>query len=198
MAVITLTGTTPQVRPWPAGGAWNNITVGSTGIPSKGTTLGVTLGSGAKTLALQALGQFLNGGLAGTADQLAQKTAHAVGVELRDTAEIATAQVAGGVTANVLDRGVQSGAASVTIVTTVGATPTATYQLEGSPDNGSWSPLSSADSAAPTVFSSGTFVITTAATTVRLIPATAPNARYIRVTISAVTNVTSTINAAST
>lgn len=195
MAVITLTGTTPQVRPWPAGGAWNNITV-TGGVVQKSTTLGVTLGPGPKAQALAAMSEFINCGLAGTADRVAQKMAHAVGIELRDTAEIATAQVAGGVTANVFDRGEQSGVASVFIVTTIGATPTATYQVEGSADNGSWAPLSTADSATPTTFSTATFAITTATTTVRIVNPASGSARYIRVTISAVTNVTSTINVA--
>jgi len=195
MAVITLTGTTPQVRPWPAGGAWNNITL-TGGLAQKSTTFGVTLPPASKAQALAACNQFTNLALAGTADRDAQKTAHAVGIELRDTGEIATAQTVGGVTANVLDRGEQSGVASVFIVTTIGATPTATYQVEGSADNGSWTPLSTADSATPTTFSTATFAITTATTTVRIVNPASGSARYIRVTISAVTNVTSTINVA--
>ena len=197
MAVITLAATTPQVRPWPAGGAWNNIGLSTSGsIPLKSTTFGVTLVPGAKALALIACAEFINGAQAGTHDRIAQKLAHAVGVELRDTAEIATAQTIAGVTANVFDRGEQSGVATVTIVTTIGATPTATYQLEGSPDNSAWSVLSSADSATPTTFTTATFVITTAATTVRIVNPASGSARFIRMTLSAVTNVTSTINAA--
>lgn len=195
MAVITLATTTPQVRPYPAGGAWNTITF-SNGIAPKSTTLGVTLPVNQRSQVLAAANIFFNGQAAGTIDRVAQKTARAAGAEFRDTAEIATAQVAGGVTANVFDRGEQSGPATVTIVTTVGATPTCTYQLEGSPDNSAWSVLSSADSATPTTFSTATFAITTATTTVRIVSPTATSARYIRVTLSAVTNVTSTINAA--
>jgi hypothetical protein len=195
MAVITLASSIPQVRPYPAGGAWNTITFANA-IAPKSTTLGVTLPVNQRSIALAAANIFFNGQSAGTIDRWAQKTARAVGVEFRDTGEIATAQVAGGVTANVFDRGEQTGYASVTIVTTVGATPTCTYQLEGSPDNGSWSVLSSADSATPTTFSTATFVITTATTTVRFVNPAATAARYIRLTLSAITNVTSTINVA--
>jgi hypothetical protein len=196
MAVIALGSTTPQVRPWPAGGAWNNIALSATNVPLKSTNWGVTLKPGFITPALGCCGQFINGGQAGTADRLAQKRAHAIGLELRDTAEIATAQTTAGATANVLDRGEQSGVATITIVTTIGATPTCTYQVEGSPDNSAWSPLSTADSATPTTFTTATFVITTATTVVRIVNPASGSARYIRVTLSAVTNVTSTINAA--
>lgn len=196
MAVIALGATTPQVRPWPAGGAWNTVTLGATGITPKATTLGVTLPPGMKALAWMAMNQFVNCGQAGTADRVAQKRAHAAGLELRDMAALATGMTGTGATANVLDRGEQSGYASITIVTTVGATPTCTFQLEGSPDNSSWNPLSSADSATPTVFSTATFAITTATTTIRFVNPASGSARYIRMTLSANTNVTATIEAA--
>ena len=80
------------------------------------------------------------------------------------------------------------------ITTTVGSTPTATYQLEGSLDGSAWSPLSSADSGTPTVFSTATFNITTATTVTRIIDPSAAW-RFVRVTVSANTNVTSTITA---
>lgn len=193
MAVITLTGTTMQVRPWPAGGAWNSVTI-SGGKAQKTTTWGVTLRPGYLTPALWACNQWMNLG-AGTADRLAQKRAHGVGLELRDDAALATGQTTDGVTANVLDRGETIGPATVTIVTTVGATPTVTCQLEGSLDNSAWSALSSADSATPTTFTTATFAITTATTTVRIVNP-ASSWRYLRLTLSATTNVTSTIDAA--
>lgn len=193
MAVITLTGTTMQVRPWPAGGAWNNVTI-SGGRAAKSTTWGATLRTGVLSLALWACNQWMNTG-AGTADRMAQKRAHAVGLELRDDAQLSTAQTTDGVTANVLDRGETVGPAVVTIVTTVGATPTVTCQLEGSLDNGTWAPLSSADSGTPTVFSTATFVITSATTTIRIVSPTAPW-RYLRMTMSATLNVTSSVDAA--
>lgn len=195
MATIALDTTTLQVRPYPAGGAWNTVTLTGKSA-AKTTTWGVTLRPGFAGQALAACNEFLNCGQAGTADRRAQSLANACGLELRDTAEIATAQAVGGVTANVFDRGEQSGVANVFIVTTIGATPTATYQIEGSADNSSWAPLSTADSATPTTFSTATFVITTATTTVRIVNPASGSARYIRVTVSAVTNVTSTINVA--
>jgi hypothetical protein len=193
MAVITLATTTMQVRPWPSAAAWNNVVI-SGGKASKSTTWGVTLRPGYSTPALWACNQWMNLG-AGTADRLAQKRAHAIGLELRDDASLAAAVTTDGVTTNVLDRGETTGPATVTIVTTVGATPTVTMQLEGSLDNSAWNPLSSADSATPTTFSTATFVITTATTTVRIVNP-ASTWRYLRLTLSATTNVTSTIDAA--
>jgi hypothetical protein len=194
MAVITLDTTTVQVRPWPAGGAWNNVTVVNR-VAQKATTWGVTFRDGSRAMALMAANEMLNP-TTGSHDRIAQETAHAVGIELRDDANLGTGLVGNGVTTNVLDRLTQSGVGTITIVTTVGATPTCTYQVEGSPDNGSFAPLSTADSATPTVFSTGTFVITTATTTVRIIDPAATNARFVRVTTSLNTNVTNTIDAA--
>lgn len=196
MAVVTLATTTPQVRPL-AGGAWNTITL-TQGQAQKSTTFGVTLSVGMKMQALAACNQFINERDAGTSDRVAQKTARGAGVELQDAAALSTAQTGTGASTNVLDRGVSSGPATVTLVTTVGATPTVTVQLEGSDDNGTFAPLSSADSATPTVFSSATFAITSATTTVRIIDPAATAARYIRATYSANTNVTLTTTAATT
>jgi len=193
MAVITIDGTTVQVRPT-GNGAWNSVVV--TGrVAQKSTTWGLTLRPGQLGQALAAANEMLNPGTA-MHDRLAQSTANALGLELRDNANLATTMVGTGVTANVLDRQEQSGAATIFIVTTVGATPTCTYQLEGSPDNSAWSVLSSSDSATPTVFSTATFTITTATTTIRYVNPAATSARYIRLTLSANTNVTSTIDAA--
>lgn len=194
MAVITLDATTIQARPWPAGGAWNNVTV-SNRVAQKSTTWGVTLVPGARNQALQAANEMLNP-TTGAHDRIAQATANGVGVELRDNANLATAFTTNGVSTNVLDRLTQSGIATITITTTVGATPTCTFQVEGSPDNSAWSVLSTADSTTPTVFSTATFAITTATTVVRIVDPAATNARYIRVTMSANTNVTIAIDAA--
>lgn len=195
MAVITLDASTCQARPWPAGGAWNNITV-TNRQAQKSTTWGVTLTPGQRNQAMQAANEMMNPTV-GDHDRIAQEIAHAVGVELRDGVNLCNALVGNGVTTNVLDRLVQTGTQiSLFIVTTVGATPTCTYQVEGSPDNSAWNPLSSADSGTPTSFSTATFVITTATTTVRIINPAATNARFIRVTMSANTNVTNTIDAA--
>lgn len=194
MATITLDATTVQVRPWPAGGAWNNVTVVNR-VAQKSTTWGATLRIGFAAQALMAANQLMDP-TTGPHDRLAQKTARAVGLELRDNANLATGFTTTGASTNVLDRATQSGVATVTITTTVGATPTCTFQVEGSPDNSAWSPLSTADSGTPTVFSTATFAIVTATTVVRIVDPAATNARFIRVTMSANTNVTIAIDAA--
>ena len=188
MATLQLAAATPQVRPWPAGGTWNNITVSATKITQKSTTWGVTLKPGLTAAACAACNQWMNAP-AGTADTMA----HAAGLEVRDLSSLSIAQVAGGVTTNVVDREATLGPAQIVIVTTIGATPTCTYQLEGSLDGTNWNPLSSADSGTPTVFTTTTFVITTATTTTRIVSPTVAW-RYIRLTLSAITNVTSTID----
>jgi hypothetical protein len=199
VGTLTTATTTTQVRPWPAGGAWNNVTqVLSQKWAAKGTVFGVTLPPGAAQTALRALDMWMDAGGVGTSAISAQQIAHGVGLEIQESATLATGAVGNGVTTNVLDRGVSAtptgSTAQVSIVTTIGATPTATYQVEGSLDGTAWNPLSTADSGTPTVFSTGTFVITTATTTVRIVdPAAAW--RFIRVTVSANTNVTSTITA---
>jgi hypothetical protein len=195
VAVIPLSSATPQVRPWPGGGVWNNVTV-SGGLCADTTNWGTTLRPGYIGQAVSACNQWVGSG-AGTADRLAQETAHAVGLEFRDVVNLDTAKTTAGVTTNVLDRVEQTGPAEVVITTTVGATPTATYLIEGSLNGSAWSPLSNAPSSSPTNFATTTFTITTATTTNRVLDPTAPW-RYVRVTLSAVTNVTSTIDAAVT
>jgi hypothetical protein len=194
MATLTLAATVTQVRPWPAGGAWNNVAVVNK-TAQKSTTYGVTLGAGYAILALACLNQWMNGSSevgVGTATSMAQERLHALGLEASESGGLSTAQTGAGVSTNVIDRGGQSGAGQVVIVTTVGATPTCTYQLEGSPDGTTWSPLSSADSGTPTAFSTATFTITTATTTTRIINPAATAARFVRLTYSANTNVTNT------
>lgn len=81
--------------------------------------------------------------------------------------------------------------ALVKIVTTVGATPTCTFQIKGSVDNSTFFNLKYADSATPTTFVSSTFAITSATTVAKLIK---PGQiwRYLKITYSANTNVTIT------
>jgi hypothetical protein len=81
----------------------------------------------------------------------------------------------------------------VRFVTTIGATPTATYNIQGSVDNTNWSTLTFSDSATPATFISTTFALTAAATTVKIVKA-GQQYRYLRVVLTAVTNVTSTID----
>jgi hypothetical protein len=199
MATVTFDAATSQVRPWPAGGTWNTLSQGGSGggkVTQKNTTWGVTLRTGYAPVALGAANQWVNSPSAGTALRMAQEQAHAVGLELRGDVALATGQTGTGATTNVFDRGEQSGQAIITIVTTVGATPTCTYQVEGSPDGTSFSPLSSADSGTPTTFSTATFVITSATTTTRIVNPASGSARFIRLTMSANTNVTNTIDVA--
>ena len=78
----------------------------------------------------------------------------------------------------------------IRLTTTVGATPSATFTVQGSHDNSNWFTLSAADSATPDTFAAN-FVLTTATTVQKLVQ---PNqkTRYIRVNITANTNVTVT------
>lgn len=110
---------------------------------------------------------------------------------------LATGQTGNAVSTNVVQRRSDGNAerpAVLRIVTTVGATPTCTYLIEGSPDGSSWFPLPTQDitaAGAPGALTSATFVITTATTTWKLLPVDAPWS-YLRVTSSANTNVTNT------
>lgn len=114
-------------------------------------------------------------------------------------ANLANAQTGSAVSTNVAQRRGASNqlqAALLRIVTTVGATPTCTYLVEGSPDGSSWFPLPSQDitaAGAPGTLTSATFTITTATTTWKLLPVDWPWA-YVRVTFSANTNVTNTVD----
>lgn len=125
-------------------------------------------------------------------------TINTVGVLANGSANLCTAQTGNAATTNVADRGGQvgritTGPALLKIVTTVGATPTCTYLVEGSADGVTWTPVIIADSATPTTLSFATFTITSATTTVKHIQANQPY-RYFRVTMSSNTNVTSTID----
>jgi multisubunit Na+/H+ antiporter MnhC subunit len=110
------------------------------------------------------------------------------------TASLSAAQAGSGPSANVLDRGGSSGPVLLRLVTTIGATPTCTYAVEGSPDNVNFFPVQYADSGSPQTLVITTFVVTTAVTALKLIPALIP-ARFLRVTYSANTNVTNTLDA---
>lgn len=83
------------------------------------------------------------------------------------------------------------------IITTIGSTPTCTYLVEVSPDGASWFACQMQDlptgGGAPGTLTSATFVITTAATFWKLIAVDFPWT-YLRVTTSANTNVTNTVD----
>ena len=114
------------------------------------------------------------------------------GGQLPNAANLSTAQAGNGASTNVVDRGAATERpALLTITTTVGATPTCTYAIEGSADGGDWFPVAYADAATPETVSVATFQITTA-TTVRKILRIGHPWRYLRVTYSANTNVTNT------
>jgi len=113
---------------------------------------------------------------------------------LPDVVALSTGQTGTGPSTNVVDRGGGLEAALLDIVTTVGATPTVTVDVQGSADGTSWwnvgystpTPIAAAAVAA--------LVITTATTTRLWLPANVPW-RYLRCSYSANTNVTITANA---
>ena len=108
---------------------------------------------------------------------------------------LCTALAGNGVATNILDRHAENWAqpAMLRVTTTIGATPTCTYFIEGSGDNVLWHPVPYSDSATPTTYGISTFVITTATTAYKFLMVVPW--RYLRVTLSANTNVTNTIDA---
>lgn len=109
-----------------------------------------------------------------------------------NAASLSAAQAGSAVSTNVVDRGaVTERPALLKVTTTVGATPTCTYLIEGSADGTNWLPVAYADSATPETVSVATFVITTATTVYKILRAHHPW-RFLRVTYSANTNVTNT------
>lgn len=112
-----------------------------------------------------------------------------------NSAALSAAQTGNGVSTNVCDRGGSCGPALVTIVTTVGATPTCTYALEVSADGADWFPAAWADTATPGTLSAATFAVTTATTTRKILGVDQPW-RFARITYSSNTNVTNTASIA--
>lgn len=112
-----------------------------------------------------------------------------------NAATLSSAQTGNGTSTNIMDRGSSTAPALVTIVTTVGATPTCTYLLEVSADGVDWFPGAYADAATPGTTSVATFVVTTATTSRKIMVAAQPW-RFLRITYSANTNVTSTATVA--
>jgi hypothetical protein len=107
------------------------------------------------------------------------------------TANLSTGQTGTGASTNDVDRGKWTGMGLVVITTTVGATPTCTYLIEGSMDRATWFAIPYADIATPQTVAVATFTITTATTARKILPAGYPW-RFVRVTYSANTNVTNT------
>ena len=109
-----------------------------------------------------------------------------------NTGNLSSAQTGNGASTNVVDRGgAINRPALLKITTTVGATPTCTYAIEGSPDGTNWFQIAYEDSASPGTLSAATFVITTATTVYKILPVDRPW-RYLRITYSSNLNVTNT------
>lgn len=108
-----------------------------------------------------------------------------------NTANLSSAQTGNGASTNIIDRGKVCAAGLLKITTTVGATPTCTYAIEGSADGANWFSVAYADSATPETVSVATFAITTATTVYKILRPNHPW-RYLRLTYSANTNVTNT------
>ena len=108
---------------------------------------------------------------------------------------LSSAQTGTGQSTNVADRGNSFGGAVgpalLTIVTTVGASPTVTVAIEGSVDGSDWWSVAYATTAAPETVAVATFAITSATTTRMILRPNHPW-RFLRLTYSANTNVTST------
>ncbi len=109
-----------------------------------------------------------------------------------NSGNLSTAQTGNGVSTNAVHRGDSlTRAALIKITTTIGATPTCTYAIEGSPDGTNWFAVPYADSATPLTVTVATFVITTAITAWKIVQPEVP-VRFLRITYSANTNVTNT------
>lgn len=111
-----------------------------------------------------------------------------------NTANLSTAQTGTGVSTNVLDRGGNVGPGLLKITTTVGATPTVTVAIEGSADGTNFFNVAYATAAAPETVAVANVVITSATTNYYILRANHPW-RYLRLTLSANTNVTLTADA---
>lgn len=114
------------------------------------------------------------------------------GGNLPNGANLSAAQTGNGVSTNIVDRGATTERPSLLkVTTTVGATPTCTYAIEGSADGTNWFPVAYADTATPETVNVATFAITTATTVLKILRPGHPW-RYLRLTYSANTNVTNT------
>jgi hypothetical protein len=115
---------------------------------------------------------------------------HSGAVDRPSSVNLSTGQTGTGASTHIADRGDHRGPALLKIVSLIGATPTVTIAIEGSLDGADWYPVAYKDTpiAADSI---STFVITTATTTRKTLPANQPW-RYLRLTLSANTNVTIT------
>ena len=108
-----------------------------------------------------------------------------------DQVSLAAAMTGTGVSTNQVDRGGGIEAALLDIVSTVGATPTVTVDVQGSADGTRWWNVPYSLPATPATLAVAAFTITTATTTRALLAANYPW-RFLRLNLSANTNVTIT------
>ena len=104
------------------------------------------------------------------------------------------AQMAGNaVTTNIIERGPSHKGGCVRVTNASGATPTCTYLIEVSADGTTWANATYADITTPTTDVAVTFVLTTSTVATKIVKQ--PTFwRFLRVTTSANTNVTNTID----
>jgi hypothetical protein len=106
---------------------------------------------------------------------------------------LSTAQTGSAVSTNVADRGVLSpGPALLTIVTTIGATPTVLVDIQGSADGTDWFNVAYAAAATPETVTVAQIGPITTATTSRFVLRALHPWRYLRLNYSSNTNVTLT------
>jgi hypothetical protein len=74
---------TTQVRPI-GGGGWNTVQMSTANVPAKAQTYGVTLTAGYSSLALSAIGAWVDCGGVGAAANLAQSMAAGLGLQLQE------------------------------------------------------------------------------------------------------------------
>jgi hypothetical protein len=104
------------------------------------------------------------------------------------------AQMAGNaVTTNIAERPGSHKGGCIRVINASGATPTCTYLIETSVDGTVWINATYADISTPTVDVTTTFVLTTSTVATKIIKQPA-QWRFIRVTTSANTNITNTID----
>ena len=110
------------------------------------------------------------------------------------TGNLSTAQTGNAVSTNTIDRGVRADGGAVVITSTIGATPTVTVNILGSVDGVTFFNIPYALVATPRTFVVTAITITTAVTTTYLLQELIPF-RYVKINMSANTNVTITADA---
>lgn len=106
---------------------------------------------------------------------------------------LSISQTGDGASTNIVDRGDAHKGGIVRIITVVGSTPTCTYALEVSTDGETFTAATYADIDTPDTDTTDTFALTTATIAQKIIKDNGAW-RYFRVTYSANTNVTNTVD----